>query len=56
MIFQEKFKILFSVKFIFRDLNLIFFYKFRQFLLLKGRQIPLSDSKSVELTKNVMDF
>ena len=33
-----------------------FFFKFSSFLLLKGRQTPLSRSKSVSATKNVIDL
>ena len=35
---------------------LMFFFKFSSFPLLKGRQTPLSNRKSVRSTKNVIDL
>ena len=34
----------------------LFFFKFHSFSLLKGRQTPLSNSKSVKVRKNVIKF
>ena len=49
-------KNLFTLNFDFLQFDLWFFFKFSAFLLLKGRQTPLSNSKIVKVTKSVIYF
>ena len=47
---------MFSLSFDFSRFDLCFNFKFSAFPLLKGRQNPLSNSKNVKVTKDVIDF
>ena len=44
------------LNFDFSRFDLWFLFKFSAFLFLKGGQTPLSNNKSVKVTKNVIDF
>ena len=54
--FQEKVSKFVHAKFWFFVVWLVVSFKFSAFPLLKGRQTPLSNSKSVKVTKNVIHF
>ena len=45
-----------QVQFNFWRFDFSFLFKFSSFLLLKGSQTPLSNSKCVKVKKNVIDF
>ena len=51
--FQEKSSNLLQLNFNFLQFDL-WFFKFSTFALLKGRKAPISNSKSVKVTKNVI--
>ena len=50
--FQENFLNLFRLKLAFLRFCFYFMFKFSSLLLLKGKQTPLSNSKSLKITKN----
>ena len=54
--FRKKSQNLFTLNFDFSRFDLRFLTKFSAFLLLKGRQTPLSISKIVKVTKKVIDY